>query len=371
MDNMANGTRTLLVNYILMKKTDEDHFLSRDDLIEILERIGGHASNNTIKADLDAITSFNQIIEKQSAELLGEEDVFPGAIHLKTIKKKGTAVKDNLFSVGELIILYKFIENSFYLSEKEKKSLMDKILVNTSSLIIEKYHLNQPFLSQAYDFDNQNIQSLVDTIQKAMTLDRCLKFHYYTYQVSGHHYAKKELPKDYEIYPIRFMMDAGYLYVMGYDVSQLRSAAFKQDTSKQLNVRSYRVDRMGELMTKTKSRTLTDYLSQDIIQEAIASTNHNINGFYSEETMDLSIKIFTHGNIEKSPFKAFVDRFGNQITSIEEHQQYLILNIKDVNKGIGMMHYLFGFHDQVEVLEPKEYREEIKKTLEAMQSIYQ
>ena len=63
MGDISNGTRILLTQYLLKRLTDEDHALSRDELIKRIGGLGTTISSNTIKADIESIKSYNNLIK--------------------------------------------------------------------------------------------------------------------------------------------------------------------------------------------------------------------------------------------------------------------------------------------------------------------
>lgn len=70
MGDISNGTRILLTQYLLKRLTDEDHALSRDELIKRIGGLGTTISSNTIKADIESIKSYNNLIKDCQDELL-------------------------------------------------------------------------------------------------------------------------------------------------------------------------------------------------------------------------------------------------------------------------------------------------------------
>lgn len=63
MGDISNGTRILLTEYLLKRLTDENHALSREELISKISELGTTISSNTIKADIESIKAFNDIIK--------------------------------------------------------------------------------------------------------------------------------------------------------------------------------------------------------------------------------------------------------------------------------------------------------------------
>lgn len=53
MGDISNGTRILLTEYLLKRLTDENHALSRDELILRIGELGTSISSNTIRLILN------------------------------------------------------------------------------------------------------------------------------------------------------------------------------------------------------------------------------------------------------------------------------------------------------------------------------
>ena len=368
---MKNGTRTLLVDLMLKRLTGGDTYLAREDFIKKIQQLGGTvSSDNTIKADLDAIKEFNQLLENNYYDIIGDHDCrVCGSIEFENIKKKGTRVIREVFSSGELIILSKFIESCFYLNTDEKIELMQKVLINSSLCTIEKYNLGSGFDESSHYNPNVSSLSTINTIQKAISEDKCLKFKYYTYKVKNNMFDRVDSQNNYYIYPIRFVMDGNYLYVIGYDLNEYGND-FIKNISRQLKLKNYRVDRIFQLQCHNRPKYLSDLLSSNIVNEAKTMVSNNINGFGGENCITLKLKIWTKNGIEKSPFKAFVDRFGHDIVEVKEFSNYLLVTINNVINGVGLIHYLFGFDNQIEVIEPITLRARIITIINEMKNNY-
>lgn len=370
---MKNGTRTLLIDYMLKRLTDEENYLSREDFIDKIEAIGGDKpSSNTIKADLDAIEEFNAILKEQYQNIINDNTYkISGSISFENVKKLGSHITSSVFSEGELIILFKFIENCFYLDIKEKESLMQKVLLHSSLLMIDKYNLNNGFDESTHYNPSSGSLIGINTIQRAIVGDKCLKFKYFTYIVKNKTFERVESQHFYTVYPIRFKMEGNYLYVIGYDLTEYNQE-FIKDTSRQLRVKHYRVDRITKLQTmQHKLKCIEDFLSETIIQDAKEQVDNTINGFGGEEYIELKIKINIEEGIEKSPFKTFVDRFGRYVINIDKHDSYLIMTIKNVLNGTGLIHYLFGFDKQIEVIAPVGLRKQMIEIIDQMKNTYE
>ena len=62
MGEISNGTRILLIQYLLKRLTDQNHALSRDELISRISSISASVSGNTIKSDIESIKTFDNLI---------------------------------------------------------------------------------------------------------------------------------------------------------------------------------------------------------------------------------------------------------------------------------------------------------------------
>lgn len=366
--NVSHGTRTLLVDYILKRKTDANTYVSSQEIVDILKGIGINASINTIREDFHTIKEFNSLIVNSYKEVLQVDEPFlAGNIEIDTVKKKGALVKKHIFSISELIILFKFIENSFYLSNEEKEKIMQKITVNSSIPLIKQYHLHDGFDNSMYYNENTNALTIISVVQKAISLDTCLRFKYYTFDIRGSSFNRVILNKEYHIYPIRFIMEGNYLYVIGYDLSDCYSYNKNRPL---LKVKNYRIDRITHLQTTEKIQIIDDVLSSKTVQEDKSKVNNHINGFGGEENITLKLKVWLVDSIEKTPFKVFVDRFGKQITQVERYGDYILFSIENVLYGVGLIHYLFSFDKQIEVVEPIFVRNEMINIIKKLSEIY-
>lgn len=91
---MKNGTRTLLVDYMLRRLTGEDCYLSREDFILKIKQLGGNvSSDNTIKSDLEVIKEFNNILESQLQDIVGDSCKVDASIDFESVKKKGNHIE--------------------------------------------------------------------------------------------------------------------------------------------------------------------------------------------------------------------------------------------------------------------------------------
>lgn len=368
---MNNGTRTLLVDYILKKLTGEQRYLSREEIASKIEKLQHEkVSPNTIKHDIESIQEFNEILDCKYQQILEDDNyVVSGSIQIESTQKKGNQVTKELFSTGELIILFKFIENCFYLNEDEKREIMQKVLMHSSLMVIEKYNLNNGFDESTHYLPSTGALLTINNIQKAIIEDLCLKFRYCSYGINNHQFERVESVAEYFIYPIRFVMDSNYMYVIGYDLLEYDDC-YKKSSNKQLRAKNYRVDRMCRLQTAHKPKYVSESLSKKIIQEAKEQVNNNINGFGGDSYITLKLRIDCSKGIEKSVFKTFVDRFGRSIIRIDKHATFIDVTIENVLMGEGLIHYLFGFDKQITVLEPMALKARMIEIIKKMKVNY-
>ena len=89
MGEISNGTRILLIQYLLKRLTDQNHALSRDELISRISSISASVSGNTIKSDIESIKTFDNLINVYNDILIQPfESNSGGKINYVTKQKK-------------------------------------------------------------------------------------------------------------------------------------------------------------------------------------------------------------------------------------------------------------------------------------------
>ena len=164
MDNDAK-LRPLYLAKILYEMTDEDHYLTTAQLIQLLEeKYGIKAHRQTIKAEVELLKQFGLEIEEV----------------------KSTQNRYNLygrtFDIPELKLLIDAVESSKFISASKSLELVKKLGSLTSNQIAATLTRNVSCEGRIKS-GNEKIYLIIDTINEAINSNRQISFQYFQYNV--------------------------------------------------------------------------------------------------------------------------------------------------------------------------------------------
>ena len=157
--------RPLYLAKILYEMTDEDHYLTTAQLIQLLEeKYGIKAHRQTIKAEVELLKQFGLEIEEV----------------------KSTQNRYNLygrtFDIPELKLLIDAVESSKFISAAKSLELVKKLSSLTSNQIAATLTRNVSCEGRIKS-GNEKIYLIIDTINEAINSNRQISFQYFQYNV--------------------------------------------------------------------------------------------------------------------------------------------------------------------------------------------
>ena len=232
---MARGKKQKLKIFYLYKimseETDRTHYITMPEIVEHLASYGVEADRKSLYDDLDAL------------KLLG--------IEVKKTRDGAHTyynVTNRPFELAEIKFLVDAVQASKFISEKETKEIIRKLLLSVSmndARLLER-DVHVPGRIKSMD---ESVYYTIDVIFRALNLDRQLRFHYFRWDVDG----KKELKRNGEYYlvsPWALHYDDEKYYLVAYD-------HFHKE------IRHYRVDKMLDVeLVDAKRKGITKYRKQ-------------------------------------------------------------------------------------------------------------
>ena len=209
MDNEAK-LRPLYLAKILYEKTDEDHYLTTAQLMQILEdKYGIRSHRQTIKSEIELLRQAGLEIEE-----------------VKSTQNRYN-VFGRKFDLPELKLLIDAVESSKFITQAKSKELVSKLTSLTSEHIAESIKRNITCEGRIKP-DNERIYIIVDAINQAINENKKISFQYFNYNVR----KEKKLKRDGEPYtltPLHLIWNGDYYYLVGvYDYEQ-RLGSFRVD----------------------------------------------------------------------------------------------------------------------------------------------
>ena len=323
MDNEAK-LRPLYLAKILYEQTDEDHYLTTAQLMQILEeRYGIKSHRQTIKAEIELLRQFGLEIEE-----------------VKSTQNRYN-VFGRKFDLPELKLLIDAVESSKFITQSKSKELVSKLTTLTSEPLAVSIKRNVTCEGRIKP-DNEKIYFIVDAINQAINENKKISFHYFHYNVRKEKTLKHN-GEPYTITPLHLIWNGDYYYLVGvYDYKQ--------------RLGSFRVDRIAKCPTILKEEGTPPPSGFDI-NDYVNTTFRMYNSEHQE------VELICDNDV----MDAIIDRFGEDVTTYANDMKSFRV-IADVAVSHIFYSWVFGFGGKVKIKEPESvkqhYREMIQSALE-------
>ena len=223
---MPKGTNQKFKLYrlaqIMMKKTDEEHYITMPEIKEALAEYDITADRKSLYNDL-------RDLEILGIEVEGEQDGNRYRYH----------VVNRPFELPELKLLVDAIQSSKFITEKKSNSLIKKLETMVSEYDAQKLQ-RQVYVSGRIKAMNESIYYTVDAIHNAISENKKIRFQYFQWNV------KKEPQLRhggawYHISPWGLSWDDENYYLVGFD-------------SEAGLIKHFRVDKMLRIALSNETR---------------------------------------------------------------------------------------------------------------------
>lgn len=316
---METKPRILYIKKILEERTDEEHTLTTNQILDILKNeydISAHRV--TLTKDIAALQKFGMDIV---------------VIHSTQSKY---FVASRQFELPELKLLIDAVESSRVITAKKSKALIEKIYTMTSEGQVTKLKRNNYVVSRIKP-DNEQIYYIIDAINDAINTGKQISFQYYDY--TG--LKKKGLKNKGEIYklsPYKLLWSGDYYYVIGY-------------SEKKEKVINFRVDRIA---------ATPEILDIDVLP---MPDDFDIENFTKEVFfMFPGEKVKVDLRCDNSLMKTMVDRFGEDVTTLAYDMTSFRIQT-EVSASPTFFGWLFGFNGKVQILAPESLKEQYRQMI--------
>ena len=323
---MENGTklRLLYLYTYLMKNSDADHPVTTPELIRYLkETYDLDVHRTTLPDDFE-------MLEK-------------AGIHFEVIKSRQNKYyyDSRLFDIPELKVLIDAVSSSKFITEKQSKALIRKLMTLTSVYGAEKLRRHVTVEGRAKP-DNEKSFYILDAVNEAIDKGCKIRFQYTEYSNK----KRRVLNNDGEYYfvsPYALLWDGDY-YMIGY-------------CDNRESMRTFRLDRI--------------YKEPMLIDEEIEPAPEDFSiSDYSKKTF----RMYESGEIanvdlfcETELMKAVVDQFSIKVKTEAVDEHHFIAHVS-VYPSPTFYSWVFGWQGKMKILGPDYvadgYREMLKKALE-------
>lgn len=306
----------------LMEKSDKDHRLSTDDLIEIVESHGLSIERKSIYDDVETWRSLGIDI-----------------CHIKE-KPSGYYIGKRMFEPAELKMLVDMVQISKGISVKKSEELINKLSKLAGEHIGRDLQRNVRLLDRVKTL-NESLMDTIDCINEAVISNSQISFVYYRWTTDRKLVAKND-GRTVTVSPWILNWDDENYYLVGYD-------------EKAGIPKHYRVDKMGDVKVLYVPREGMEMLEEFDPADFSKATFGMFGGSPEEVTLLCS----------NSLIGPVIDRFGTDIIVAKADDEHFLVT-RRINVSDQFFGWLTALGPGVVIHEPDSVRERFKDHLEKM-----
>lgn len=320
--NNDSKLRPLYLAKILYEQTDEEHYLTTVQLINILEeKYGISTHRQTIKSEIDLLRKFGLEIQE-----------------VKSIQNRYNICSRD-FENSELKLLIDAIESAKFITARKSTELVAKLSSLAGNYGAEKLKRNVCCEGRIKS-DNERIYIIIDTINEAINEGKKISFPYFQYNIKKQHQLKHD-GRVYVLSPLYLVWNGDFYYLVG--------------VAEENDIRNFRVDRIAKcpkILEENSIPTPEDFDIDDYI-------NTTFRMFNAKHT---DVELLCDNEVIDS----IIDRFGENIEIMEVAAGKFKITVNIATSHI-FYSWVFGFGGKVKILGPDVIRDEylnmVKKAL--------
>lgn len=329
---MARGNnQKLKISYltqIMLEKTDDEHGLTLQQVMEELGKYGITAERKSIYADFADMT--DQLGIEIIKEKVGRETYYH--------------VGGRDFEVAEVKLLIDAIQSSKFITEKKSNELIKKV-----KGLVSKYQAaqlqRQVFVHGRIKTMNESIYYNVDTLHSAIAQNCRIRFQY-----CGWYPNKQLVPLHdgafFEVSPWALTWDDEYYYLVAYDHYEEK-------------IKHYRVDKMLNITVSEEKRGGKELFDSF---DMASYSKMNFGMFHGKiQRVQISFPNYMVG--------VFIDRFGKDISirPEDENRSVIAVNVAVSKQFFG---WIASLGRWVKIIGPQEVEQEMRQFIDKIASVY-
>ena len=301
---------TICLLEVLHEYSDYNHILSMSEIIGKIKNIYGLSPDRrTVYSALDTLVE------------LGYE------ISFYKENGKGYYLRDRQLEPSEAHLLSDAVCAFPFISEKQTAHLMKKIH-SLVSAYERKQIKNLTVIRADQKTVNKNVFYNIEMLDEAIERKRKVTFDYHDYGTDKQLHKRRE--KKYKVNPYGMVYSNEHYYLVCI-------------MSRQQNVSMYRIDRIQNIEITDIELDEHDIDPHSIVRSAVYA--------YTGEAVDIEMLI------EPKVLNDVIDRFGTNLAMSETEDGRIRVHIKAT--AMGMKYWALQYLVSVEIIEPKELRDEI------------
>ena len=330
---MEGKTKEKLL-YILerLKKTDEQHPVNTNDLIDYLSEKGIKAERKSVARDIAALR------EAGYSVILCDE------------LKRGYYMTDQLFEDYELKIIADAVSGAKFITYDDSKAVIDK-LCELASPTGEEIIREHTFVDEKIKSKNKKVRYNIDKVITAIKNGKRITFQYFEIAPDG----KMQLKRDghqYEISPYYLCWDDDSYFLIGNSKSHDHLIHFYIEMMTNVEITKIPARKREEIEELKERFSIGDYLRQSV-------------NMYGGETVKLTLEC--SDKIAKNVRR----EFGEDIITRPTAEGHFITEVRCA-EGEGIIRWLMQFSaEDLKVIAPENIKAEIFERAREIYKLYE
>lgn len=313
--------KLLYLKDILESRSDADHILTAQMMIDLLAEKGIHAERKSIYSDMECLQQYGLDV----IQLRG-----PGG---------GYYLASHEFELPELKLLVDAVQSCKFLSEKKSLQLISK-LETLASTYEAKSLRRQVVVAGRVKTMNESIYYNVDRLHEAIADNSQISFRYFDWDLKG---ERQYRPGKYTASPYALCWQDENYYLIA--------------LSPRHGLTHYRVDKMVNIAKTGETRIL----GPEYDQLDLSKYGKSVFGMFRGDTTLVRLRF------ENSLAGVVIDRFGRDVMLVPDGDEYFTLTA-DISVSPLFFSWLASFGPRVKILFPNQLAEDyvnyIRSTLE-------
>ena len=329
--------KLLMLQKILKEQTDDEHFLTANQLVERLRVVGISAERKGIYDDIKALNTYYKPADKRKAERAQKIEMDE--------EGRGYYLTNRLFSVSDLKLMIDAIQSSKFLSDAKTLELIEALETLCSKHQAQGLK-RQVIVSNRVKNMNTKVHNNVDHLNYAIVEDWKVKFKYFDYDTKQQRVFRKK-GGWYIISPFALVYCDDNYYLLGYDAEKEK-------------IMNYRVDRMAYVSVQEGMiREGKDVFAALDIAQYQRYTFSMYGGDVQRVTM----------RFRNTMMNAVIDKFGKlgYVSEVDKDHFEVTVPVAVSPQFFG---WVFGLGNYVTIVGPENVKEKMTKMLVSVRNRY-
>lgn len=325
--------KPLLLQRILLERTDEDHGLTVPELIALLEEEGVAAERKSVYSDLQTLADFGLDIVKRKEN--GKVVYYVGA---------------RTFELPELKLLVDAVQSSRFITHKKSNQLIQKVEGFASRYQAQQLQ-RQVFVANRVKTMNESIYINVDKIYEAIAANRRITYRYLDWAfrdgaAGGYEKQFRRQGKTYRVSPWSLCWADERYYMIGFD-------------SEAGLIKHYRVDKMLGIALTDEPRDGQEHFEHF----DMAVYTRQVFGMFGGNEQTVTLRF------ENRLLGVVLDRFGEDVPIRREDADTFQVRVR-VAVSPQFLSWVFSFGGGARIVSPAAVADTMREQLASVMKQY-